>query len=106
VVKINGVRRRGVSVDQGGRGGCTTRTGAPIYQKVKLLNNIEHPALIPGKPVAVYLSSLGGLNYSPSSFDPTTGYLINSQAETGVVLQQANPKLIDRYKIRDVDNGL
>jgi len=110
VVKIKGVRRKVVSVatKEGTWWMYDARTGAPIYQRVHLLNNIEHPALVPGKPVAVYPSSLGGLNYSPSSFDPTTGYVINSQAETGVVLQQqANPKQIDRYKIRgDVDNGL
>jgi hypothetical protein len=58
--------------------------------------------------VTVYPSSLGGLNYSPSSFDPTTGYVLNNQAETASTLvQKANPKAINKYKIRgDVDNGL
>ena len=64
------------------------KTGAPIYEHVKLINQLEHPALKPGKPVTVYPSSLGGLNYSPSSFDPTTGYVINNQAETASVLDR------------------
>ena len=46
--------------------------------------------------MAVYPSSLGGLNYSPSSFDPTTGYVINSQAETAVVLTAAGQHRRDR----------
>ena len=57
-------------------------TGAPIYQRVKVIDNVEHPDLKPGTPVAVYPSSLGGLNYSPASFDPQTDYVYNAAAET------------------------
>jgi PQQ-dependent dehydrogenase (methanol/ethanol family) len=110
VVKIGGVRRKVVSVatKEGTWWMYDARTGQPIYEHVKVLNNVEHPALVPGKAVTVYPSSLGGLNYSPSSFDPTTGYVINSQAETAVVLkEQSKPQQVDKYKIRgDVDNGL
>ena len=109
-VKIGGSRRRVVSV--GTKEGVwfmyDARTGAPIYQHVVLLNQVEHQALQPGRPVVVYPSSLGGLNYSPSSFDPGTGYVINNQAETGAVLKQKeNATSANRYKVRgDVDNGL
>ncbi len=83
-------------------------TGAPIYQRVKLVSQLEHPALRPGHSVTVYPSSLGGLNYSPSSYDPTTGYVINSQAETAVTLTEvADPTKLNQDKVKgDVDNGL
>jgi alcohol dehydrogenase (cytochrome c) len=109
-LKINGGRRRVVSVatKEGTWWMYDAHTGAPIHERVKLLNQLEHPALKPGKPVLVYPSSLGGLNYSPSSFDPTTGYVINNQAETAsVLIEKANPAAVNKYKIKgDVDNGL
>ena len=64
-------------------------TGQPFYQRVKVLDRIEHPALQPGKPVAVYPSSIGGLNYSPASYDPSTDYVINAAAETAAVEVQS-----------------
>ena len=57
-------------------------TGAPFYQRVKVIDRVEHPALQPGKPVTVFPSSLGGLNYSPASYDPATNYVFNAAAET------------------------
>jgi hypothetical protein len=83
-------------------------TGAPIYTRVNLLNQNEHTALKPGKTVVVYPSSLGGLNYSPSSFDPGTGYVINSEAETAVALEEkTNATSLNKSKVQgDVDNGL
>jgi len=64
-------------------------TGQPFYQRVKVLDRIEHPALQPGKPVAVYPSSIGGLNYSPASYDPATDEVINAAAETASIEVQA-----------------
>jgi alcohol dehydrogenase (cytochrome c) len=64
-------------------------TGKPFYERVKVLDRIEHPALRPGKPVAVFPSSIGGLNYSPASYDPATNYVINAAAETAGVDVQA-----------------
>lgn len=63
-------------------------TGAPIWQRVKVIDNIEHPSLKPGVPVVVYPSSLGGLNYSPASYDPQTQYIYNAASETASVLVQ------------------
>jgi alcohol dehydrogenase (cytochrome c) len=64
-------------------------TGRPIYQQVKVLDHTEHPNLVPGKPVVVFPSSIGGLNYSPASYDPTTGYVLNAAAETAAIETQA-----------------
>jgi len=36
------------------------KTGAPIYQQVKVLDHTEHPNLVPGKPVVIYPSSIRG----------------------------------------------
>jgi alcohol dehydrogenase (cytochrome c) len=109
-VKIGGVARRVVSVGtkEGEWFMYDARTGEPIHQRVKLVERVEHPPLKPGKPVVVYPSSLGGLNYSPSSFDPGTGYVVNNQAETAAVLfEKPNFSQANRYKVRgDVDNGL
>ena len=56
----------------------------------------------------MYPSSIGGLNYSPSSYDPSTGYVVNNQAETSVNLTQvADPTKLNKDKVKgDVDNGL
>jgi hypothetical protein len=56
---------------------------------VKVIDRTEHPALQPGKPVAVFPSSLGGVNYSPASYDPHTNYVFNAAAETAAVETQA-----------------
>ena len=64
------------------------RTGAPIYQRVKVIDRTEHPPLRPGKPVVVFPSSLGGLNYSPASYDPDRNIIVNAAAETSAVLTQ------------------
>lgn len=82
-------------------------TGAPIYGRVKLLNQIEHQPLRPGQPVRIYPAPLGGVNYSPSSFDPGTGYVINSAAETSAVLTQKQRPDTALYRLRgDLDLGL
>ncbi len=64
-------------------------TGRPFYQRVKVIDRVEHPALRPGVPVTVFPSSIGGLNYSPASYDPATDYVINAAAETASVEVQA-----------------
>ena len=64
------------------------RTGRSIHDRVKIIDRIEHPRLRPGRPVVVFPATLGGLNYSPASFDPETGYVFNAAAETGVVMVQ------------------
>jgi alcohol dehydrogenase (cytochrome c) len=91
--EIGGKRQRIVSVAtmEGMWFAYNAATGAPIYQRVKVLDNVEHPNLVPGKPVAVYPSSLGGLNYSPASYDPATNYVYNAASETASVLEQQTP---------------
>ena len=90
--KVGGKTRHVVSVAsmEGVWYAFDANTGQPIYQRVKVLDRIEHPALRPGQPVAVFPSSIGGLNYSPASYDPATDYVINAAAETaGVDVQVA-----------------
>jgi hypothetical protein len=91
--KVGGKAQRIVSVAtmEGVWFAYNAKTGAPIWQRVKVLDNVEHPNLKPGKPVAVYPSSLGGLNYSPASFDPQTGYVYNAASETASALEQQTP---------------
>jgi alcohol dehydrogenase (cytochrome c) len=91
--KIGGKDRRIVSVAtmEGMWFAYDATSGAPIYQRIKVIDNVEHPALVAGKPVAVYPSSLGGFNYSAASYDPQTNYIYNAAAETASALQQQTP---------------
>ena len=79
------------------------KTGRPVYQRVKVIDQIEHPSLRPGKPVIIYPSSLGGLNYSPASYDPTTNRVFNAAAETASVVVQA--KLTPAERTRHLLKG-
>ena len=82
-------------------------TGQVIHRSVNLLNHNEHPRLTPGKATVVYPGSIGGLNYSPSSYDPATNYVINSQAETASVLTQEKPSEVAKNAVLgDVRLGL
>ena len=38
----------------------------------RCIDRVEHPSLKPGQPVAVFPAAIGGLNYSPASYDPAT----------------------------------
>jgi PQQ-dependent dehydrogenase (methanol/ethanol family) len=108
--KVGGKTRRIVSVAtmEGVWFAYDAKTGAPIYQRVKVIDRIEHPTLKPGQPVAVFPGTIGGLNFSPASYDPTTNYLINAAAETGSVLvqQPLTPTQKKRKLIGDVFLGL
>jgi alcohol dehydrogenase (cytochrome c) len=89
--RIGGQSRRVVSVAtmEGVWYAYDARTGRPIYQRVKVIDRTEHPRLRPGQPVVVYPGALGGLNYSPASYDPRTNYVFNAAAETaGILIQQ------------------
>lgn len=88
--KVGGERRRIVSVGtmEGVWFAYDAATGRPIYQRIKVIDRTEHPKLQPGKPVAIFPSSLGGLNFSPASYDPATNYIFNAAAETAAVLVQ------------------
>src|SRR4029077_18860190 len=64
-------------------------TGRPIYQRVKVIDRTENPVLQTGKAVSFFPSSLGGVNYSPASYDPHTNYIFNGAAETAALEAQA-----------------
>jgi alcohol dehydrogenase (cytochrome c) len=108
--RVGGKTRRIVSVAtmEGVWFAYDARTGRPIYQRVKVIDRVEHPALRPGKPVAVFPASIGGLNFSPASYSPQTNYIYNAAAETGAVLMQAKltPTQKKRKLVGDVFLGL
>src|SRR5438132_2015093 len=89
--KVGGGTHRVVSVAtmEGVWFAFDARTGQPFHERVKVIDRVEHPALRPGKPVTVFPSSLGGLNFSPASYDPATNYVFNAAAETAAVEIQA-----------------
>jgi alcohol dehydrogenase (cytochrome c) len=103
--KVGGHTQRVVSVAtmEGVWFAYNAATGRPIYQRVKVIDRTEHPSLKPGKEVTVFPSSLGGVNYSPASFDPDTGYVLNGAAETAAVDVQA--KLTPTQKKRKFTLG-
>ncbi|MHB8643575.1 MAG: outer membrane protein assembly factor BamB family protein [Gaiellaceae bacterium] len=103
--KVGGHTRKVVSVaTMEGVWFCyDAKTGQPIYQRVKVIDRSEHPPLQAGKPVVVYPGSIGGLNYSPASFDPATNYIFNAAAETAAVMIQV--KLTPQQKKRKLLEG-
>jgi alcohol dehydrogenase (cytochrome c) len=108
--RVGGKRRRIVSVAtmEGVWFAYDARTGRAIYQRVKVLDRVEHPSLKPGRAVVIFPSSLGGLNYSPASFDPSRNLIVNAAAETAAVLVQKRltPTQKARKLIGDVFLGL
>jgi len=108
--RVGGKQRRIVSVAtmEGVWFAYDARTGRPIYQRVKVLDRIEHPRLKPGQPVIVYPSSLGGLNFSPASYDPRTNRIYNAAAETAAILiqERLTPTQKKRKRLGDVFLGL
>jgi alcohol dehydrogenase (cytochrome c) len=103
--KVGGKKQRIVSVAsmEGVWFAYDAATGRPIYQRIKVIDHTEHPTLQPGKPVAVFPSSIGGLNYSPASYDPHTNYVFNAAAETAAVDVQS--KLTPSQKKRKFTLG-
>jgi alcohol dehydrogenase (cytochrome c) len=84
-------------------------TGKPFYQRVKVIDRVEHPSLQPGQPVTIYPSSIGGLNFSPASYDPDTNYVYNAAAETAAQLVQTKltpAQQHDKFILGDVFLGV
>ena len=109
--KIGGRKQRIVSVAtmEGVWFAYDAATGRPIYQRIKVIDRTEHPSLKPGKAVSVFPSSLGGVNYSPASFDANTNYVFNGAAETASseVQAQLTPTQKKRkFTLGDVFLGL
>ena len=89
--KVGGKKERIVSVGtmEGVWFAYDAANGHPIYQRVKVIDRTEHPTLKPGKPVSVFPGSIGGINYSPASYDSNTNYIFNGAAETAALETQA-----------------
>jgi PQQ-dependent dehydrogenase (methanol/ethanol family) len=103
--KVGGTTRRIVSVAtmEGLWFAYDAATGAPIHTRVKVIDRTEHPRLQPGKAVPVFPGSIGGLNFSPASYDPKTNYVLNAAAETASLMIQA--KLTPTQKKRKLTQG-
>ena len=103
--KIGGKTRRIVSVatKEGVWFAFDARTGEALHERVKVIDRVEHPPLRPGEPVTIFPSALGGVNYSPASYDPKTNYVLNAAAETAAVLIQ--DKLTPTQKKRKLIQG-
>ena len=103
--RIGGKTRRIVSVatKEGVWFAFDARTGEALHERVKVIDRVEHPPLRPGQPVTIFPSALGGVNYSPASYDPKTNYVFNAAAETGAVLIQ--DKLTPTQKKRKLIQG-
>ena len=88
--EVDGSERRVVSVGtmEGVWFAFDAATGEPLHDRVRVIDRVEHPRLEPGRAVRVFPATLGGLNYSPASYDPATGYVLNAAAETAVVMKQ------------------
>jgi alcohol dehydrogenase (cytochrome c) len=109
--KVGGKARHVVSVAtmEGVWFAFDATTGKPFYQRVKVIDRVEHPSLQPGKPVTIYPSSIGGLNYSPASYDPSTNYVFNAAAETAAQLVQTQltaAQQRDKFVLGDVFLGV
>ncbi|HUQ23653.1 MAG TPA: PQQ-binding-like beta-propeller repeat protein [Gaiellaceae bacterium] len=103
--KIGGRTRRVVSVasKEGVWFAFDARSGQALHERVKVIDRVEHPPLRPGQPVTIFPSALGGVNYSPASYDPKTNYVFNAAAETAAVLIQ--DKLTPTQKRRKLIQG-
>jgi PQQ-dependent dehydrogenase (methanol/ethanol family) len=103
--RIGGKTRRIVSVatKEGVWFAFDARTGQALHERVKVIDRVEHPPLRPGEPVTIFPSALGGVNYSPASYDPATNYVFNAAAETAAVLIQ--DKLTPTQKKRKLIQG-
>ena len=83
------------------------QSGETVFEEVPFLNLIDHAPLEPGKPVTIAPSALGGQNYAPASYDPTTNSVFIAAAETkSVLIQEESAKQVDEDRRRgDVDTG-
>jgi alcohol dehydrogenase (cytochrome c) len=109
--KVGGKKERIVSVGtmEGVWFAYDAANGHPIYQRVKVIDRTEHPTLKPGKAVSVFPSSIGGINYSPASYDPSTNYIFNGAAETAALETQAQltpTQKKQKFTLGDVFLGL
>ena len=112
--KVGGTTRHVVSVAsmEGVWYAFDAKTGRPIYQRIKVIDRVEHPSLQPGKPVTVYPSSLGGLNYSPASYDPDRLRVqrrLRDRLRAHPGASSRRPRRSDKFVLGDVfigvDNG-
>jgi PQQ-dependent dehydrogenase (methanol/ethanol family) len=107
--EINGQSRRlaATATKEGKWFAYDAKTGEPVYEGVKVIDVVDHPRLVPGKPITISPSTLGGVNYAPASFDPDLDLMIeNGITSKSQLVQEKSAKEVDEGRVRgDVDTG-
>ena len=78
-------------------------TGDVIYDGVPFAT-IDHPEPTP-EGVLVYPGILGGSNYAPQSYDPTTNFYLLCNIEWPSTVSYADPEAVERRGRGDIDYG-
>jgi glucose dehydrogenase len=78
-------------------------TGEVIYDGVPFAK-IEHPDPT-AEGVLVYPGTLGGSNYAPQSYDPTTNNYLICNIEWPSIVSTADPETVERRGRGDIDYG-
>jgi alcohol dehydrogenase (cytochrome c) len=78
-------------------------TGEVIYDGIPF-GQIDHPDPTP-EGVLVYPGILGGSNYAPQSYDPTTNFYLVCNIEWPSVVSYADPAAVERRSRGDIDYG-
>jgi PQQ-dependent dehydrogenase (methanol/ethanol family) len=84
------------------------KTGEPLNGSgLQVVDEFDHQPLVPGKSVTVSPSTLGGVNYAPQSFDPTTNIAVVASIDSKSELTQVkSADEVDKDRVRgDVDTG-
>lgn len=102
---INGQKRKVVAEgSKAGQWWCwDAATGELIYDGVPFAR-IDHPEPTP-EGVLVYPGILGGANYAPQSYDPTTNYYLIANIEWPSLVSSADPEAVERRGRGDIDYG-
>jgi hypothetical protein len=107
--EIDGEERKVVSVGtkEGVWFAYDADSGEPIYERVQIIDKVDHPRLVPGRPVEIYPSALGGHNSAPAAYNPETSLHYIAAIQSGSRLIQARSAAqVDRDRVRgDVDAG-
>ena len=107
--EIDGEERKVVSVGtkEGVWFAYDAESGEPIYERVQIIDKVDHPKLVPGRPVDIYPSTLGGQNSAPAAYNPQTNLHYLAAIQSGSRLIQARSAAeVDRDRVRgDVDTG-
>ena len=102
---VDGEQRKLVAEgSKGGQWWCwDAATGEKIYEGVAFSTQ-DHPDPTPDGVLA-YPGILGGSNYAPQSYDPTTNFYLICNIEWPAVVSSADPAAVERRGRGDIDYG-